>query len=342
MKVMAACCCPAPGKVECLWGRVGAAAVAGQPAVRDSCRPGRHGDDRLERRRPPGGGRTRTGVVAPHGRTDHGHPGGACRTSCRGDESTRHDHGDSEQRSERDPAQRTLGGRPYTSTSPDGHDLDHSMKVCLPDGPGRQLRLIVHRGRTDPEFTERERALLVLLRPHLHAAHVQVLRRGRGIPQLTNRQWELLRLVDAGLSNTQIARRLHVTEYTVRKHLENIYGRLQVSSRTAALARAFPERALASARGRSSELQAVRPYWPRQSPTGSACGVFTYVLIKVAKCKAREVPPAITHQLPVEILPLAATNALGKSPEVRSQTAYPSHRIVRTAPSGTLPRPPRC
>lgn len=123
-------------------------------------------------------------------------------------------------------------------------DQDHSIWVCLPDGPGRQLRLIVHRGRADPDFTERDRALLILLRPHLHAAHLQVLRRRLGIPDLTNRQWELLRLVDAGFSNTQIARRLHVAENTVRKHLENIFERLQVSSRTAALARAFPERAL--------------------------------------------------------------------------------------------------
>ena len=31
-----------------------------------------------------------------------------------------------------------------------------------------------------------------------------------------------------------------MTEKTVGKHLENIYARLQVSSRTAAAARAFP------------------------------------------------------------------------------------------------------
>jgi DNA-binding NarL/FixJ family response regulator len=49
-------------------------------------------------------------------------------------------------------------------------------------------------------------------------------------------------LVAAGHSNTQIARRLGLSTGTVRKHLENIYGRLQVSSRTAALARAFPDR----------------------------------------------------------------------------------------------------
>ena len=55
------------------------------------------------------------------------------------------------------------------------------------------------------------------------------------------RYWELLCLVAVGHTNAQIARRLDVTEKTVGKHLENIYTRLQVSSRTAAVTRAFPD-----------------------------------------------------------------------------------------------------
>jgi len=60
------------------------------------------------------------------------------------------------------------------------------------------------------------------------------------MPELTPRHWELLGLLAAGHTNAQIARRLGVTEGTVRKHLQNIYSRLQVSSRTAAVMRAFP------------------------------------------------------------------------------------------------------
>jgi DNA-binding NarL/FixJ family response regulator len=48
--------------------------------------------------------------------------------------------------------------------------------------------------------------------------------------------------VAAGHTNAQIARRLGMTEGTVRTHLENIYERLQVSSRTAAVTCAFPDR----------------------------------------------------------------------------------------------------
>jgi DNA-binding NarL/FixJ family response regulator len=59
-----------------------------------------------------------------------------------------------------------------------------------------------------------------------------------GIPELTTRQRELLDLVADGCTNAQIARRLGIAEGTVRKHLENIYRRLGVSSRTAAITRA--------------------------------------------------------------------------------------------------------
>jgi DNA-binding NarL/FixJ family response regulator len=48
-----------------------------------------------------------------------------------------------------------------------------------------------------------------------------------------------MRLVAAGYTNSQIGRRLGLSEGTVRKHLENIYGRLHVSSRTAAVTRIF-------------------------------------------------------------------------------------------------------
>jgi DNA-binding NarL/FixJ family response regulator len=50
-----------------------------------------------------------------------------------------------------------------------------------------------------------------------------------------------MNLIATGHTNTQIARRLGLSEGTVRTHLQNIYGKLQVSSRTAAVTRAFPD-----------------------------------------------------------------------------------------------------
>ena len=123
--------------------------------------------------------------------------------------------------------------------------IEHDLALSLPaprrcGGPGRSVRLFFFRG-SGPDFSDRDRALLVLLRPHLHRAYLDAEQHRLGVPQLTPRHWDLLRLVAAGYTNAQIARRLGLSEGTVRKHLENIYGRLQVSSRTAAVTRAFPD-----------------------------------------------------------------------------------------------------
>jgi DNA-binding CsgD family transcriptional regulator len=123
--------------------------------------------------------------------------------------------------------------------------LEHELQLCLPDGPaaraGRTVRLYLFRG-PGPDFSERDRALLTLLRPHLHQAYLDAERHRHPVPQLTARQMSLLQLVAAGHTNTQIARRLGISEGTVRTHLENIYTRPGVSSRTAAVTRAFPHR----------------------------------------------------------------------------------------------------
>lgn len=58
------------------------------------------------------------------------------------------------------------------------------------------------------------------------------------IEPLSARELEVLRLVDAGLTNRQIAERLVVTVATAKKHIENLNGKLGVHSRTQALARA--------------------------------------------------------------------------------------------------------
>jgi len=56
---------------------------------------------------------------------------------------------------------------------------------------------------------------------------------------LTARELEVLRLVAAGKSNHAIAEDLVISDHTVRRHLQNIFRKLGVSSRAAATAFAF-------------------------------------------------------------------------------------------------------
>ena len=57
-------------------------------------------------------------------------------------------------------------------------------------------------------------------------------------PHLTEREREVLDLVARGLTNAEIARRLVVSDKTVRNHVSNVFAKLQVAGRAEAVARA--------------------------------------------------------------------------------------------------------
>jgi DNA-binding CsgD family transcriptional regulator len=101
--------------------------------------------------------------------------------------------------------------------------------------------------RAHGDFSARDRAILELLRPHLRRVHEMTeLRRVVGASQpddldrLTAREAEILELVAAGLTNAAIAERLWVSPGTVKKHLENVYAKLGVANRAAAVVRITP------------------------------------------------------------------------------------------------------
>lgn len=80
----------------------------------------------------------------------------------------------------------------------------------------------------------------------LHASHLEASRprpEGRpapaaGVEAVSERELEVLRVIAAGLSNSEAARKLYLSPFTIKKHLENIYGKLGVRNRTEAIARA--------------------------------------------------------------------------------------------------------
>jgi len=86
--------------------------------------------------------------------------------------------------------------------------LENRMQLCLsepsgPDaGPGRTVRLLFLR-EPGLDFSERDRALLTLLRPHLQLAYHDAERRRSPVPELTPRQWDLLQLIAGGRTNIQ-------------------------------------------------------------------------------------------------------------------------------------------
>ncbi|MFI6293507.1 response regulator [Nonomuraea sp. NPDC050790] len=57
-------------------------------------------------------------------------------------------------------------------------------------------------------------------------------------PALTTREIEILELLARGAGNKEIAKALFITEATVKTHLNHVYGKLGVDTRTAAVSKA--------------------------------------------------------------------------------------------------------
>ncbi|MFK5635853.1 LuxR C-terminal-related transcriptional regulator [Ornithinimicrobium sp. LYQ103] len=140
----------------------------------------------------------------------------------------------------------SLGGRGWAEHPANVEYLrgiDELLLAYPHGGSGGSLRILAGRDEGGP-FAERERVLMELLLPHLQPLLADSLAEEVGptrppvreqVPP-TARQREILHLVAAGMSNRQVGRQLGLSENTVRKHLENVYARIDVQSRTEAVA----------------------------------------------------------------------------------------------------------
>jgi DNA-binding CsgD family transcriptional regulator len=117
--------------------------------------------------------------------------------------------------------------------------LKYSMIVSLPAPPGEVRRVLFQRG-CPPAFTERDRQLAALTRPHLQEIWLDAERRRRGVPRISRREWEVLERAARGMTYVDIADELFVSVSTVRKHMEHVRERLGVHSVRAAAAMALP------------------------------------------------------------------------------------------------------
>jgi DNA-binding NarL/FixJ family response regulator len=61
---------------------------------------------------------------------------------------------------------------------------------------------------------------------------------GEAFPELTDREREILELIARHETNPEIAKKLHLSQKTVRNHVSNIFTKLQVADRAQAIIRA--------------------------------------------------------------------------------------------------------
>jgi DNA-binding CsgD family transcriptional regulator len=122
---------------------------------------------------------------------------------------------------------------------PGAHEIAIRL-ACEPD------MSVVLRRRISP-FTARDRARIALLAPHVaglwqlaHAEPPPPPIAVRATARLTQRETEVMRWLACGKTDADIASLLAISPRTVHKHLEHIYDKLGVETRTAAVMRAVP------------------------------------------------------------------------------------------------------
>jgi LuxR family maltose regulon positive regulatory protein len=130
--------------------------------------------------------------------------------------------------------------RALTLAEPEG-----LMRIFLDEGPpmARLLHQAAARGVV-PEYVARLLAAFEMAddrRPttdrELPASSLAHRPSSALVEPLSERELEVLQLVAEGLTNQEIASRLYLSLNTVKVHTRNIYGKLDVHSRTQAIAR---------------------------------------------------------------------------------------------------------
>lgn len=127
--------------------------------------------------------------------------------------------------------------------------ISHAMAVPIHLDREQLVSFVFNRTRRD--FDDRERSRMDLIRPHLGDLYrmnraVDDARAAWGVPRvrppaepLTGREREVLQWLAGGKTDKDIGAILGISPRTVHKHLQRIYEKLGVETRTAAVVRAL-------------------------------------------------------------------------------------------------------
>ena len=119
----------------------------------------------------------------------------------------------------------------------------YELNMTLKSRTGTMAGIGMHRSRTDRDFTDREKEIIDILLPHLSRAlgNIDDILKGQVLTpsiksrlervSLSIRQQEIAFLVMQGFSNREIARRLYISEQTVKDHLVAIFETMKVRRR---------------------------------------------------------------------------------------------------------------
>jgi len=124
------------------------------------------------------------------------------------------------------------------------HDDPHLVQELLSRGVSAFLTKTVGREQLLPAIRTIGRSTDTVLVSVHRSTFDQIGRAGARPNPLSQRELEVLRLLAQALSNAQIAGALFITEGTVKRHLTNIYAKLQAVSRVDAIRKATAARIL--------------------------------------------------------------------------------------------------
>ena len=119
------------------------------------------------------------------------------------------------------------------------HDLYHQMTAYLMDQDKLLGGIAFLKSKSDKPFTLNDIKNLEIITRYLSQwmANFQEDKQAKEINDLTKariseKEFEVIALVQKGLSNQEIAEILYISIHTVKKHLQNIYQKLNVPNRT--------------------------------------------------------------------------------------------------------------